>query len=391
MPLQSGASAREEDMNGFVEIAGNPLSKVGVFEYSGAQISPDLEPNRIYKVHRPESSLNNEETINSFRLLPWTDEHMMLSGKEEDGLMDAVHKGVHGIVGEQVYFEHPYLKANIKIFSQTMGNLINDGKRELSIGYRCIYEAQNGEYDGEQYDFLQTNIIGNHLALVQEGRSGHDVSVLDHKFTFTLDTKDLKMGDMSKEDGDLEKPADAKDNSKVTLDECFRMIKALQAKVNGKGQDEFEDDLEAEKINESENMTEDEVEPEDFVKRAEGVDAEEDLEKESKAEDEDMDKPDEKKESAMDSKTLKHVMSQISARDVLAKKLAAHIGTFDHANKTVDEVAQYGVRKLGLSCDKGAEKHVLSGYLAGAKVSSVAIAQDNKIASGCVDAYLKGA
>lgn len=390
MPLLN-ASAREEDLNGFVEIVGNPLSKVGVFEYSGAQISPDLEPNKIYKVYRPESSLNNEDTINSFRLLPWTDEHMMLSGKEEDGLMDAAHKGVHGIIGEQVYFDAPYLKANIKIFSRTLGNLINEGKRELSIGYRCMYEAQNGEYDGEQYDFIQTNIIGNHLALVQEGRSGHDVSVLDQKFTITLDSKDIKMAD---KDGDMEKPEDAKDEGEMTLAECVKMIKELKAKIDGKGEDEFEDDLEAEEINNSENKTEDEVEPADFVKKAEGVDSEEETEKkaeeEGDAKDEDMDKP-EKKEGAMDSKVIKHVMNQISARDSLAKKLAAHIGTFDHSSKTVDEVAQYGIRKLGLSCDKGAEKHVLAGYLAGAKVSSVAVAQDSTIASGCVDAYLRGA
>ncbi len=319
-------------------------------------------------------------------------------GDSSDGLTPAEHKGVHGVTGESVEFNHPYLTSNIKVFSNKLKNLIDAGKKELSIGYRCIYQAQNGEYDGEQYDFLQTNLRGNHLALVAEGRSGHDVAVLDH-FTFTLDSKDLKMAE---KDGDMEKPEDAKDA--VTLDQCYKMIKALQKKVNGKGadkrgKDEFEDDLEAGEIEKSENETADEVEPADFVKRAEGIDDEEGkketekkAEEEGDAKDEDMDKPDSKKDGAMDAKLMtKQIMLQISERDQLAKRLASHVGTFDHASKTLDEVAQYGIRKLGLSCDKGAEKYVLAGYLAGAKTNSVAVAQDVKTPSSCIDAYLKGA
>ncbi len=47
-------SARKPDGNGWVEIKGNPISKVGVFEYSGGQIDHDgslgLDPNQIYNM-----------------------------------------------------------------------------------------------------------------------------------------------------------------------------------------------------------------------------------------------------------------------------------------------------------------------------------------------------
>ncbi len=56
-------TSRIEDFNGWPEIKGNPLSKVGIFEYSGAQISPQLDPNKIYKVYRPEEELSNSECI----------------------------------------------------------------------------------------------------------------------------------------------------------------------------------------------------------------------------------------------------------------------------------------------------------------------------------------
>ena len=85
-------TAKKFDENDWPEIKGNPISKVGVFQYSGAQIGhPDLEPNKLYNVYRPESELSNKETIDSFRLLPFTDEHAML-GSEDAGLMPAEKK-----------------------------------------------------------------------------------------------------------------------------------------------------------------------------------------------------------------------------------------------------------------------------------------------------------
>lgn len=184
-------SSREEDLNGFIEIKGNPLSKVGVFPYAGHQISQDLEPNKIYQIYRPEEELSNEETINSFRLLPFTDEHAML-GSEDEGMLPAEKKGVHGVIGEDVYYDDGYLKGNLKIFSEKLADLINSGKKELSIGYRCLYDMTPGVYNGEKYDGIQRSIRGNHLALVDEGRSGHDVSVLD-SFKFVVDSRELKM------------------------------------------------------------------------------------------------------------------------------------------------------------------------------------------------------
>ena len=133
-------SARESDVNGWAEIKGNPISKVGIFPYSGAQINSDLDPDRIYMVYRPASELNNQKTIDSFKLLPWTDEHTMIG----PGLTPAEKIGIHGVIGEDVYFEDDYLKGNLKVFSDELAGLIDSGKKELSIGYRCLYDMSPG-------------------------------------------------------------------------------------------------------------------------------------------------------------------------------------------------------------------------------------------------------
>lgn len=390
-------SAREKDINGWVEIKGNPISKVGVFPYSGAQISADLDPEKIYNVYRPEEELTDPETINSFKLLPWTDEHTMLGGDSE-GLTPAERKGVHGVIGEDVYFEDGYLKGNLKVFSDKLANLIDSGKKELSIGYRCLYDMSPGVYNGEKYDFVQREIRGNHLALVEEGRSGHDVAVLDH-FKFTFDAKDFKMPAEEKKDMKEE----AKDEGEMSIAECREMIRKVAEHLDrmSESKDEFEDDMESEKINESENDVVDEGNPDDFVDRAKVTDEDEEEGKkesskksseEGDAKDEDMAKPDgetRRKEGAMDS-GLRRVLKEISRRDDLANKLAKHIGTFDHKEKTLQEVASYGVKKLNIHCRKGHEESALAGYLAGARISGVSIAQDSKQTSSQIDAYLSG-
>lgn len=394
------SSARQMDINGWAEIKGNPISKEGVFPYSGAQISPDLEPDKIYMVYRPAEELSNPETIDSFKLIPWTDEHTMLG----EGLTPAEQKGVHGVIGEDIYFEDGYLKGNIKVFSEKLANLINSGKKELSIGYRCVYSPESGVFNGEQYDFVQRDIRGNHLALVDEGRSGHDVAVLDH-FKFTFDSKELKMPDFEKEEykdkeGDLSKPADsAKDEGEMGIAECREMLKKIAERLEAMSEtkDEFIDNEEAEKINESENDVEDE-DPANFVNKAEVTDADEDEEekkelsekaaKEGDAKDEDYSK--EESGKGMDS-AMKKVLREITVRDKLAAQLSQHIGVFDHKDKTVAEVARYGVKKLGLQCKRGQEEAAINGFLVGAKPSSIAAsAQDSKRAYSQIDAYIKG-
>ena len=344
-------TSREYDANGWAEIKDNPISKVGVFEYMGAQISPELEPDQMYKVYRPEEELKDQECIDSFKLLPWTDDHAMLG----DGQMAAEKKGIHGVVGEDVHYEDGYLKANLKIFSEKLAGLIESGKKELSIGYRCLYELTKGVYNGERYDAIQRKIRGNHLALVDEGRAGSDVAVLDH-FKFTFDSRSLIM---PKKKVDEEKKAE---DEGMTLESLAKKVEELCEKMEAMSEKKASD-----------------VKPDDFIERA-NLDEEE---KEKKAEDED-----EEKKEGMDTKAL---LIEISKRDDLASKLSNFVGAFDHKAKTLFEVAKYGIKKLGLSCKPGHEESVLSGYLAGRKLGVVVNTQDSKKpASSQIDAYLNG-
>ena len=166
-------SKRVVDINGWITIKDNPILKAGIFPYLGSEIGQG-EPSRVYKVLRSEEELSKPKTIKSFELVPLINEHFVLG---ELGT-DTDDKPIDGIVGESICFEAPYLKSNIEV-----------GKIELSAGYSCKYIPVENDPD---YDFIQTDIRANHLALVEAGRNGSDVAVQD-ALKFTLDSKELLM------------------------------------------------------------------------------------------------------------------------------------------------------------------------------------------------------
>ncbi len=188
----SAMDKRDIDTNGWFEVKDNPLSKVGIFDYRGNQLPDAPDPDGMYKVYRPAEELGHPDAIESFKLIPWINDHVMLG--QGDGLTPAERKGVHGVIGQDVYFDKDSgtLFGNIKTFSSALADAINTGKKELSCGYRCDYDWTPGTWNGQRYDAVQRNIRGNHLALVRKGRMGPDVAVLDHSdtdcMTFTCDS-----------------------------------------------------------------------------------------------------------------------------------------------------------------------------------------------------------
>ena len=370
-------SARQVDQNGYINVDDNPISREGVFPYLGKSIDSDgtlgLDPNKVYNVYRPASELRDPACIDSFKNLPLIDDHAML-GPSKDGFTPAEKKGIHGTTGERVDFRDGVLYSNLKIFSETLANLLAKGKKDLSIGYRCLYEKAAGTFAGMAYDFIQRSLRGNHIALVDQARC--DVAVLDGHIT--MDHFDLNL---------------KQEDRKMTLDEAEKEIARL-TKITAD-----------QKVALDAATAKDAEEEEKMKKEKEAKDAEEAAEKE-KADKmaKDAEEEEKKKKEGMDSRIsamdaeikdlkkggIKALMSEISKRDALASQLSQHVGTFDHAEMTVAEVAEYGVTKLGIKCDKGQEAAVLAGYLHGrpnpASGSTTFDASDTK--SKGLDAYI---
>lgn len=349
------ASARKTDENGYITIENNPISRSGVFQYLGSSIGAP-EPNKVYNVYRPAEELADAECLKSFHLLPLVDDHTML-GRSADGLTPAEKKGTHGITGQDVDFRDGVLYATIKIFSETLADLIAKGKTNLSLGYRCMYEKASGVFAGQAYEYVQRSLRGNHIALVDVARC--DVEVLDHSIT-AFDSFDLSITPSLthtkkefKMDEELKARLDATD---AAIANVLGVVTAFIAKDSD---DEPKDDKKGEDEKED--------------KKAEDGD---DDSKEDKKDDKGMDAADAsillKRIAAQDAEiaglkkgAFKAVMSEAKKRDDMAKALSFHVGAFDASEMSLDEVAKYGVKELKMECADGQEAAVIAGFLKG--------------------------
>ena len=151
-----------------------PIARTGKQEYLAKELQiKDRNPDDIVVVNRTEEEVFNPATIASFEGKPFTDDH-----PEEDVMpnnYDYYQRGhcqnVHRGTGENAY----NLVADIYITNPSVIQEIENGKRQISCGYTCDY-IDNG--DGT---YSQARIRGNHIALVNEGRAGANISIKDSK------------------------------------------------------------------------------------------------------------------------------------------------------------------------------------------------------------------
>ena len=183
-------SKRTYDENGFLHVSISPLTRVQVAPYRGCEIPGwqelGLEPERVYRGYRPASELSKPETIESVNGIPIQLAHHM------DYADNPAKNTRVGSTGTDGAFHEPFLTNSLHIQDKNAIDRINDGSmRELSLAYRYKPVFTPGETpDGEKYDFVMTDISANHLALVDEGRAGHEVLVYDSKGGFMADNVD---------------------------------------------------------------------------------------------------------------------------------------------------------------------------------------------------------
>jgi len=369
--------AKEVDINGFWLIESNPVTKEGVFPYTGAQIDFSgtfgLEPGKIYNVYRPASELFRDETLKSFNGVPFIEEHEMIG----DGCTEYDNRPAGGVLFNSV--SDPAtgtMIGDFRIFSEELKQSIEGGKKEISLGYRCRYEPERGIFKGQPYDFVQRDITGNHIALVDKGRMGASVRVYDSKAMVFDSMEAIKP--ITKGTDDMTEAEKAQKE-------------AEEASAAKKAQDEAAE-AEAQKAKDeaaaSEKKACDEAEAAKKEEEQKAADAAAEAEKE-KADKEKADK--EKSGASMDAFPVFAAM--IAERDGLVKQVTPLIGTFDHATMTADQVAEYACTKLKLQAGKGESKAMIKGFLAGRSGSGPVFGMDAAPKSGedaALKKYLKG-
>lgn len=184
-------SVRSVDADGRLHVALTNISKANVSPYYGSEIPGfselGLDPAKVYNLWRDPAEL--EKGAKSFNNLPILRRHIQVSA-------DAPSKeDVVGSIGSDVTFNSPYLCASLCFWdSEAIAGIESGQLEELSPAYRYTPDMTPGNTpDGEAYDGRMTNILGNHLATVEVGRTGKDVVVADSTpFTNKQETPAMK-------------------------------------------------------------------------------------------------------------------------------------------------------------------------------------------------------
>jgi uncharacterized protein len=171
-------SVRSLDKDGRLHVAVTNLSKATVNPYKGSEIPGweelGLDPDKIYQMLRdPEELRKAASTFNGVQLLR---KHIPIS------VDDHQPWDVVGTTGTDAIYEDPYLKNSLHVWTQAaIDDIDSEDKRELSCGYHYRPEMTPGNFGAMPYDGVMRDIVGNHVALVKDGRAGPDVVVGDSK------------------------------------------------------------------------------------------------------------------------------------------------------------------------------------------------------------------
>lgn len=162
-----------ETPEGFLICVGVPIARTGEMIYGENEIPLTGDANGEIKVNREENEVFNSKTMASFEGKPITITHPteFVTPDNWSRLAKGVMQNVRRGDGDQ----KNDLLADLLITDSMAINLIRNGLREVSCGYEANYIQ---EEDGKG---RQTRIVGNHLALVDQGRAGSSYAINDHK------------------------------------------------------------------------------------------------------------------------------------------------------------------------------------------------------------------
>jgi len=148
-------------------------ARSGIQQYAGAEVGrPDLQTVHVY---RPPEEVFKADSLASYGHKPVTLDHPMEGVTADNWKQIAV-----GNVGGDVVRDGGFVRVPLIVMDAQAIAAVENGKRELSMGYECRLEFVDGVTpEGESYQAVQRDIRINHAAIVERGRAGPQCRIGD--------------------------------------------------------------------------------------------------------------------------------------------------------------------------------------------------------------------
>jgi len=149
-------------------------ARTGCQTYHSAEIG--LGDQGMVTVYRPDDAVFARDSMATFAGKPVTIGHPAEPVTADNWKTHAV-----GDIGEDIARDGEFVRVPIKLMDAAAIKAVQDGTREISMGYTTPIEARDGiAPDGTAYQAVQTGPIRiNHLAIVSKARGGAELRVGD--------------------------------------------------------------------------------------------------------------------------------------------------------------------------------------------------------------------
>ncbi len=156
-------SNRTSDEFGYLTVENCILTGEDVAKYFGYEIpfckQLGLDEKKIYNVYRPKDEIKDSNFSNK----PLLSKHADFSAE------DYKYKLIVGTIGE-TRLDDDEVKGTVVFWDKKAIDELEKGKKFLSCGYMYEPVLEKGFYNNSGYDIKMTNIVANHVAMVDNPR-----------------------------------------------------------------------------------------------------------------------------------------------------------------------------------------------------------------------------
>ena len=173
------------------------ICRSGVQEYLGRELGlTGDDALKMFNVLRHPDDVTSEASLSTYKNLVVTDDHPSEGWVNIDNIK-VLQKGQLSETQIDSTQDEVHIYGMMTVTDTDLIEKAMNGKIEVSLGYARELIAEDGIYKGIPYQYKYTNIIANHLSVVDRGRCGSTCAITNDKKNVIIHDEEQKKKEFS--------------------------------------------------------------------------------------------------------------------------------------------------------------------------------------------------